>query len=214
MTARRSFFRSLTIRSALFSVITLAATAGCPTGDVGAPCNHGEASPPSTKLVTFPAVSCSDLICIYGDDERAPDLTCNVDADCNLDGVPRFECQAGNRCGLSFDYFLERSMCSKRCSSDSDCENSGITTDKKPINDEITRCNSGFRCAVVQDLGEFCCEKLCVCNDDIADADLDDLEMTCQQKFETTGRAVACGCQVDSECAAGETCTDGNCFPV
>src|SRR5688572_33249047 len=39
----------------------------CPQGDVGAPCNHGSVEPPSSKLVTFPALSCSDLLCVYGE---------------------------------------------------------------------------------------------------------------------------------------------------
>lgn len=214
MTVRRSKFRSLTLRSALFSVVTLGAIAGCPSGDVGAPCNHGEAIPPPTKLVTFPAVSCDDLICVYGEDDSAPDGSCASDAECNNDGGSRFEC-LNNKCSLSFDYFLERSMCSKRCSSNSDCENTGITSAKKPLADK-SRCKGGFQCAVVQNLGQFCCEKLCVCEDDIAPDVVEDLESQCGDKFPTTGRSRTCGCQSDEECGAGEYCepSQSECFPV
>ena len=204
MTVRRSKFRSLTLRSALFSVLALAATTGCPSGDVGAPCNHGEAVPPPTKLVTFPAVSCDELICVYGQDDTAPDGSCSSDADCNADGGQRFEC-LNDKCSLSFDYFLERSMCSKSCKSNADCKNTGITTAKKPMADS-TRCEQGFQCAVVQNLGQFCCQKLCVCNDDIAPDVVDDLESECNQKFPNSDRSVTCGCLTDAECAAGESC--------
>lgn len=213
MSARRFSFRSLTLRSALFSVVTLAATAGCPTGDVGAPCSHGEATPTGTKMVTFPAVSCNDLICIYGDDKEPPESSCMSDADCNVDGVSRYACNNGE-CELSFNYFLERSMCSKRCSSDSDCENTGITTANKPVADDITRCDGGFRCAVVARLGQFCCEKLCVCNDDIADAQVQALATECSSTFPSSGRPITCGCKTNEECGDGQTCdvTSGNCF--
>ncbi|MGB1698711.1 MAG: hypothetical protein ACPHRO_02075 [Nannocystaceae bacterium] len=211
MTVRRSKFRSLTLHSALFSIVTLAATAGCPSGDVGAPCNHGEAVPPPTKLVTFPAVSCDDLICVYGEDDSAPAGSCNTDLDCNNDGGQRFEC-LDNKCSLSFDYFLERSMCSKRCESNADCKNSGITTAKKPLS-ETTRCESGFECAVVQNLGQFCCEKLCVCSDDIAPDQVEKLETECEPTF-ASGRSTACGCDI-GDCGQNEYCdlTQRECFP-
>jgi hypothetical protein len=214
MTVRRSKFRSLTLRSALFFVVTLAATSGCPSGDVGAPCNHGEAVPPPTKLVTFPAVSCNDLICVYGEDDSAPAGSCSVDSDCNPDGRARFEC-VNDKCSLSFDYFLERSMCSKRCDSNTDCENSGVTAAKKPLA-EKTRCQGGFECAVVQNLGQFCCQKLCVCSDDIAPNVVEDLEEQCNQKFPNSDRSVTCGCLTDAECADGEVCdpSTNDCFPA
>ena len=45
-----------------------------------------------------------------------------------------------------------------------DCKNGG-PSNKVVVDDSA--CNSGFSCARIQTLGKFCCEKLCVCNDDL-----------------------------------------------
>ncbi len=145
--------------------------AGCPKGDVGAPCNHGKTEPPQSKLVTFPALSCDELLCVYADEAEPPADACQTDADCNeaQPDVRRFECAkaAGANsglCRLRIDYVLERSMCSKKCSSDADCKDGGIG--KKVVVDN-TQCAGDFKCRRIQSLGEFCCEKLCVCEDDL-----------------------------------------------
>ena len=151
----------------LLALATLTLT-GCPNGDVGAPCNHGSVSPPSTFLVTFPALSCNDLLCVYGEDQSVPMVEgCGSDAECNELGGNTFSCnlESGN-CELSLDYVLDRSMCSKRCSTDADCTNSGAF-DKPVVEDEDTNCTNGFKCVVLQEIGQFCCEKLCVCDDDL-----------------------------------------------
>lgn len=151
---------------------------GCPPPVVGSPCNHGDVQPPESKLVTFPALSCDQLLCVYADEEEPPTITggCNDDAICNPDGGEKFECfkrdanEAGE-CQLRIDYVLERSMCSKKCSSDNDCKDGG-PTEKVVVDD--SKCSTGFKCARIQSLGKFCCEKLCVCNDDLGvTADLD-----------------------------------------
>lgn len=158
----------------------------CPKGDVGAPCNHGRIEPPESKLVTFPALSCDELLCVYADEEEAPAFNCTPntpegDATCN-EADPtknRFECvESGESgaCRLRNQYVLERSMCSKKCSSDSDCQSAGIT--QQVVVDD-TACQSGFTCARIQTLGEFCCEKLCVCKDDLNQTAADDIELAC-----------------------------------
>jgi hypothetical protein len=163
-------------------VFCLAWLAGCEQGDVGAPCNHGSVDPPSTKLVTFPALSCDELLCVYGEEQTIPPNSCNDDAECNQVGGERiFACElpaegGAGHCTLSLDYVLERSMCSKRCSSDADCQNAG--TGQKPIAKD-TACRTGFSCARIQPLGEFCCEKLCVCNDELPDTS--DLDRACER---------------------------------
>lgn len=163
------------------SVIGLSLLTACPNGDVGAPCNHGTVTPPETKLVTFPALSCDDLICVYGEDQVVPESGCNNDADCMSGvGVNPFQCVNGS-CRLSLEYVLERSMCSKRCNSDSDCKNTGVTTAKKPVAEDTT-CKTGFSCARIQQLGEFCCEKLCVCNDELPEGIIDDLNTNCEMQ--------------------------------
>lgn len=136
---------------------------GCPRGDVGAPCNHGRLEPPKSKLVTFPALSCNDLLCIYADEEEEPSGSCSTDTDCNSDDRYRFECVADS-CKLRISYVLDRSMCSKKCSTNADCQDGGIT--ERNLADE-TQCQNGFECARIQGLGKFCCEKLCVCRDDL-----------------------------------------------
>ncbi len=162
------------------------ALTACPKGDVGAPCNHGRIEPPESKLVTFPALSCDELLCVYADEEEPPAFNCEPgpagDQTCNeVDpSKNRFECVAQESgtgsCRLRNQYVLERSMCSKKCSSDSDCQSAGIT--QQVVVDD-TACQSGFTCARIQTLGEFCCEKLCVCKDDLNQTVADDIEMAC-----------------------------------
>jgi hypothetical protein len=154
--------------------------AGCNQGDVGSPCNHGTVDAPSTKLVTFPALSCDELLCVYGEEKVIPSDPCSTDADCNPVGAEQiFECEVTGEsqgtCALALDYVLRRSMCSKRCSTDDDCKNTSAT--QRPVAKE-TACKTGFACARIQQLGEFCCEKLCVCNDDLPDTS--ELDMNCE----------------------------------
>ncbi len=187
-TARRSQ-RSWTRRIALSLGVLFVAPAltACPKGDVGAPCNHGRVEPPESKLVTFPALSCDELLCVYADETEPPAEACTVgatgDANCNSAdrAKVRFECVGTGEgtegvCKLRNQYVLERSMCSKKCSSDSDCQSAGITN--QVVVDD-TACQSGFSCARIQTLGEFCCEKLCVCKDDLSTAVADDIEAAC-----------------------------------
>lgn len=147
----------------------------CGGGDVGAPCNHGQVQPPESKLVTFPALACNDLLCVYADEAEAPEGACSDTSDCDTTGEGKFECirDAGEEngiCKLRVDYVLERSMCSKKCSSDEDCRDGGPT--QKVVVDDTT-CARGFKCARIQTLGKFCCEKLCVCEDDLGQSDID-----------------------------------------
>jgi len=148
--------------------------AGCSRGDVGAPCNHGKIDPPSSLTVTFPALNCDQLLCVYGDNTDAPENPCTDNDDCNpREPFDRFVCDNGS-CALSPTYVLERSMCSKKCSSDADCANGGVGD---RVVADPTECGSGFSCAIIQALGTFCCEKLCVCNDDLSPNT--QLEMQC-----------------------------------
>ncbi|NVB37845.1 hypothetical protein G6O69_08365 [Pseudenhygromyxa sp. WMMC2535] len=153
--------------------------AGCSQGDVGAPCNHGTVEPPTSKLVTFPALSCSDLLCVYGEEQTVPETACSSSAECNSSAggdAQIFEC-VNNACRLSLDYVLERSMCSKTCSSDDDCNNTSLNN-RPAVDDDETSCSTGFSCTVLQRLGQFCCQRLCVCRDDLDT--LDDLEAECE----------------------------------
>jgi len=187
-TSRRLPLQWLRSVAVTLGVLCIApALTACPKGDVGAPCNHGRVNPPESKLVTFPALSCDELLCVYADEEEPPAGNCTVgatgDASCNEadPSQTRFECVASadgssGSCRLRNQYVLERSMCSKKCSSDSDCQSAGIT--QQVVVDDTT-CQSGFTCARIQTLGEFCCEKLCVCKDDLNQAASDEIEQMC-----------------------------------
>jgi hypothetical protein len=174
------------IQSTLFAAAFLFAggllLTACPQGDVGAPCNHGTVEAPSSKLVTFPALSCSDLLCVYGEEKTVPETPCEDDGECNdVGGEPIFECVVPQdatvgSCKLSLDYVLERSMCSKTCETSEDCNNSSLSN-RPTVDDDETACATGFSCTVLQRLGQFCCQRLCVCNDDLDT--LDDLEEDC-----------------------------------
>ncbi|HWB75119.1 MAG TPA: hypothetical protein VG755_09185 [Nannocystaceae bacterium] len=166
------------------ALASIAAALSCAKGDVGAPCNHGQVEPPESKLVTFPALSCNELLCIYADVAEAPDDSCTDSSVCNASdpGKNRFECviPAGDNsgtCKLKIEYVLERSMCSKKCSTNADCKDGGPT---KKVVVENTKCASGFTCAKIQTLGQFCCESLCVCNDDLDVATESDIRMACE----------------------------------
>src|SRR5690606_17840821 len=141
--------------------------ASCSRGDVGAPCNHGSIDPPPSAVVTYPAKSCNDMICVYNDEAESPHDACTIgdDKSCNPDGSSTFECvenaEGSPVCRLATAYVLENSMCSKRCESDSDCTN---TPGRQVLADQ-TSCKSDFKCAIVQSLGDFCCQKLCICAD-------------------------------------------------
>jgi hypothetical protein len=165
----------------------LACAAACSTSDVGAPCSHGQIESPTTPTVTFPALACDQLVCVYADDDEPPVDPCESHADCNPGGGDRFRCDGGE-CLVSSTYVLDRSMCSLQCEADAECAGG----------DPGTACESGFACARIQSVGAFCCEKLCVCKDDLdvaAAAERDELcasgEMTgcCDQD----PRPEACG---------------------
>ncbi len=150
----------------------------CPRGDVGAPCNHGSVDPPPAELVTFPALSCNDLLCVYANDAEAPQIPCTMDTECD-DGEGKFACNTTRgRCELSLTFVLNKSMCSKRCTTTADCEDGGITD---RVLAAETKCQNGFTCQVVQSLGQFCCRKLCICNDDFNEVNSEMLQARCEE---------------------------------
>lgn len=64
-----------------------------------------------------------------------------------------------------------RNTCTARCESDDDCD--AETKDK---------CARGFACAVAVTVGNFCCEKMCVCRDDLrVGFNVDSDDVTTQQ---------------------------------
>ncbi len=155
-------------RCASFSVLLGLVLTGCPDSDVGRPCNHGPGFVPQDQTITFPALTCDHLLCVYAEDAEAPAEVCDQDADCNVGTDDKFRCQEG-ACVLDQTYVMNRSMCSLSCESDADCGGG----------DPETSCRSGFTCARIQGLGDHCCEKLCVCRDDLDVATAERLEAEC-----------------------------------
>jgi hypothetical protein len=193
-------------RITLATATMLVALLSCAKGDVGAPCNHGDTEPPASKLVTFPALSCDELLCVYADVSEAPEDACEAGdhAACNeaQPEVDRFQCvtepgESSGECQLKIEYVLERSMCSKKCSSDSDCKDGGVGN---KVVVENTNCQLGFKCARIQTLGKFCCEKLCVCEDDL---DLATAEMIQEECFNGTQEGCCMGPGVEPSPACG-----------
>jgi len=150
--------------------------AACPNSDVGRPCNHGPGFVPQDQTITFPALTCDQLLCVYAEDAEAPAGACTTHTECNLDGEAKFRCEQG-ACVLDQTYVMERSMCSQTCEDDTDCQGG----------DPDSSCRSGFVCARIQGLGDHCCEKLCVCQDDLDVATAAQLEQECSDD-------VASGC--------------------
>lgn len=178
MPATRTSALLRTAAKLLGALLIVPLLTACPKGDVGAACNHGDVQPPDALVVTFPALSCNDLLCVYADSTRPPDGGCSDNAACNkdvTDGKTRFQCIDGN-CKLSSTYVLERSMCSRTCSTNDDCKDGGIG---KKVRSKETNCERGFECTEIQKLGEFCCRKLCVCSDDLIQGFIDDLKKEC-----------------------------------
>lgn len=175
-----------TAATLLGAMLLVPVLTACPKGDVGAPCNHGDVDPPDSKVVTFPALSCNDLLCVYADDAKATSENCSSNEDCNkadTSGKQRFACTNGS-CKLSSTYVLERSMCSRTCSTDADCKDGGIG---KQVRAKDTNCENGFECVQIQKLGEFCCQKLCVCSDDLSAGTVDTLQKECLELTNAAG---------------------------
>lgn len=124
---------------------------------LGAPCDHGHPTEIRSKLLTYPHADCDGNACLYADETQPPSGPCRDDSECGPIGTCDPDPQSGEaRCVLDPSYVTARSMCSQVCESDAEC-----------VTDEATTCQGGFTCARVSSLGELCCQRLCVCVDDL-----------------------------------------------
>lgn len=206
-----SAWRAFTART-LGVAATAIILAACSRGDVGAPCNHGLVEPPDSQIVTFPATGCDQLLCIYGDEDEAIDVNCTPGDDdvCNPDPtVRKFECAArsdgSGACRLRADYYLERSMCSKKCNSDEDCANGGVGNS---VVVDDTRCETGFSCAIIQTLGSLCCQGMCVCRDDLGTNE--DIARSCSSGLQEGCCTPIAGVQDEDNFMASPACGGGS----
>lgn len=137
-------------------------------GDLGEACPGAEAVP--GPQIAHPVEACSGEWCLYADVSEPPVGTCVSDADCNQvhPTIERFRCQE-SVCVMSPAYVSERSMCSRRCDEDADCD--------EGLADE-SNCQSGFLC-VPNTTANHCCVKLCACADDLSAGALDAEKLRC-----------------------------------
>jgi len=77
---------------------------------------------------------------------------------------------AEDRCELNPNHVIARSMCTEECTEDADC-----------VGEDGTACQGGFACAPVAALGSLCCQKLCVCRDDLDVAAAELLALECAE---------------------------------
>lgn len=147
-------------------------TADTPTGGggpgIGAPCDHG-GRPLEGDFVIFTLneTGCAGGICLYVEDETPPTNFCSADADCQQDSDDRFVCDIPKEyCIFDPAWKLERSQCSQFCESTADC-----------VPDLSSVCAAGFSCEFVT--GQ-CCDKVCVCLDDITPESFDLPKMLCE----------------------------------
>lgn len=165
-----------TLHLALLFVCSILIGSACSRSDVGAPCDHGSVNPPQSLTVSFPATSCNELICIYGD-QRSPSVnSCKDSDDCNsgVMGEALYECK-NKRCQVLPSVYLKNSMCSRRCKTDDDCKRSGLWNYQY----RGTTCQKGFACRRLQSRGSLCCANLCVCKDQVEAEEEIELKADC-----------------------------------
>ena len=87
MPANRTLALLRTAATLLGATLLVPLLSACPKGDIGAPCNHGDVQAPEAQVVTFPALSCNDLLCVFAQKDEAPKIACKSDAECNTTGA-------------------------------------------------------------------------------------------------------------------------------
>lgn len=124
----------------------------------------GEPWVPHSKLVQEVS-ACTTGICVFPSDTTlAP---CDGPEDCA--GVPwqTGSCSEFGVCNLDLEWVQGRSLCTQTCELDTDCP-------------DADACPGGFACQPVHKLEPYCCEKLCVCKDDVP-AEASTLAQECMQ---------------------------------
>lgn len=142
--------------------------------DLGPPLFYEETdSPPDAddefhpqSSVLAPNDQCDGGICLFTYEDQLP-ADCDVDADC---GTPDAVCSDDHKCVLSEAYVADNARCSHTCETAADCP-------------DVPGCATGFSCGIVNLLGEFCCQPVCVCNDEISLGTLEHAAAQCAQGF-------------------------------
>lgn len=131
-----------------------------PEGAYGSVCELGlPQDVQSRAVVVQPA--CEGDICVFPfDDDHPP---CGDDGDCS---GPYSICGPNGHCELDQGFVAENSRCTHSCSEDADCP-------------AIAGCDGAAVCARLTSLGPLCCEKMCVCPDDLSLGTSEQLEAMC-----------------------------------
>jgi hypothetical protein len=128
----------------------------CASGVVGQGCNETGAGASSLGAASIFGSPCDTGVSV-GDGAGAvsvisPAPTCGSRV-CLLPGAERDPLGTG-------------ALCTSSCTTNRDCAG-GLTGDRSDPNDR--RCKNGFVCATPTTVGAFCCQRMCVCRDFVAE---------------------------------------------
>lgn len=121
-------------------------------------------------LITDDIPGCAGDFCVYSSPGGGPPASqCSDDRDC-ADESGHYYCDLEeSRCLVKPEILEQRSFCSAACEADTDCADA-----------DTSGCTSGFVCRQMIALGENCCQKVCVCADDVDVATSQELEAECE----------------------------------
>ncbi|MBZ5710756.1 hypothetical protein [Nannocystis pusilla] len=131
-------------------------------GEYGASCQLlGVPESVQSKAISLQP-DCAGGICVFQFEDTPP--PCSDDSDC---AAPWPTCD-GDFCELDQNFVAASSRCTQNCEEDADCP-------------AIPGCASEAVCAPATLLAPLCCEKVCLCGDDLSLGATADLENLCQQ---------------------------------
>jgi hypothetical protein len=135
--------------------------------DIGLPCQLNEV--PEAHLLEIENAGCGSGMCLYADTiTAAPHQGCTEDSECTGFGQGVI-CGATGQCELDPAHIAARSRCTDTCVDDAECVGADGTT-----------CEGGFACMPVQAFGPVCCERVCVCRDELDVAATAELASECE----------------------------------
>jgi hypothetical protein len=142
-------------------------TGGQSSEEIGLACQLSAV--PETYWLELDNASCASGMCLYADTTAAyPQRTCTGDAECTSLGQGVI-CGATGWCELDPAHVAARSRCTDTCEDDAECVGADGTT-----------CAGGFACVPVSSLGAVCCQRVCVCRDELDVYETSHLAESCE----------------------------------